>query len=150
MPLLFKALRCGDEAARKVARETIPAFGLDPDDPVPALIERLRDPSWWECTHERHPWLGWWISPGRVWQGIHPAARALMELGPEVLPALTADLLARNWPENPHHMAVLVYLRLGEASLPFLEELARAHHREVQDAIESVRATPGEALVPVK
>ena len=90
VPLLVRSMQ-GPADFIPLAAEALENFGIDAGDPMPGLIELLKDDErGGSCSghSDCHPWLCLQLSPDRQ-QWIHPAAKALMEIGVSALPQLT-------------------------------------------------------------
>ena len=126
LPLLFRAWRRGGSEVRDVLSEILRNLGVDPKDPAPRLVALLGDPGALRCRHagDCHPWICRWTSAYTA-AGIHPIAKALVEMGPEALPALSAGIES-DWPEACLLGALEAFEGFGKASLPYLDE-ARRH-----------------------
>lgn len=135
VPLLVRSMK-GPADFIPLAVEALENFGIDACDPLPGLIEMLKDDERGECClghSDCHPWLCTQLSPDRQ-QWIHPAARALMEIGAPALPPLSEALKRGKWSEGALFQAMLVFKEFGSNSIPCLEEVLSSAREDTRSA----------------
>jgi hypothetical protein len=149
LPPLVEATRTMTKGEQffEAARETLCLLEVDPDNPVPGLIQWLQSASL-DCNHslDVHPWKQTRRAHA-FWKFIHPAARSLSDMGPSVLPAL-GESLKKGWTPESVQRALSVYQEIGEPSLPYLEVLLKETTGTVWEASLNAKLSIQRSLRP--